>query len=784
MSMHYNFMIFNVNLQIGYQINSHITVFTVLDGKAVLEFEEDQIELRKGELYVMNFGKLYKIDANNDTIIAELRIEYDELLKSTGKKRLKFGCNTRKDTAKSHYQLKKTFSQLLRLYVIGERKFEELSYYYKFISILLNEYMLYSKDSGEEFEEDRMNQIRLYLHTHFKEKITLNDICSRFYISTSTFVRNFKKQNDMSMIQYLNEIRIQAAKQLLLESNNSVTDVALEVGFADASTFIKTFKKTTGISPLKFKQRIVDRDNQMVKNQELIKIVEKTFSIEIDRSQDDVAHKIYRRSEVHYHPEMMYDKPMIQAVGIQEAAVLLNTHYQQSLIKMRNLMGLKYVRIPFLLSKTMLNNNTRSLNFDQIDIVLDFIVENKMIPIIELSGRHQRIQYQSTMLAVEETSKYDHIHQEFESVISLFLDHVFYRFAGDYGRLTEWIWEFQFTRNTKDLDEYLRHFEIVRDKISQWGGQYRLGGYGIDLYDWDENEISLLAQHSFSPDFFSVNSYPYFCSKKEGRIQYLQQVIDPHYLHDEMIKLHKALKNYGYDHTPVYVTQWNSSLAKGNTINDSYVKASMTVKMIVSLLGLADLFVYDTLQDIKPEILQEEMVLFGGKGLISKDGLIKSVFNAIASLSCLDQKIMVCSDHLIFSALKKNHFVGICMNQKNFNISYYQKSEKDIKEEDIPYFFDDQDVLEQEICISDLANGTYRIRLAVISEERSIATRLRKMCNHVYLDLEDLQFLKKENTFDIQLIEKNVSEGNLEFSIIVKPNETVLINVFPVCLNN
>lgn len=788
MKIQYDLKIYNGTPQVDYQITTHITVFSVLEGKASFKFEEDKVELRKGELYVMNFGKLYRIHANADTVIAELKINYDELSKSAGKKGLKFNCDTLRDVSKSHYQLKKAFSQFLRLYVIGDRKFEEWSYFYKFLSILMNEYIRYSIDDGKGLEENRMNQVRLYLHTHYKEKITLEDLCSRFYLSTSTLVRNFKRQNNKSIIQYLNEIRIQAAKQLLLEKENSVTYVAMEVGFSDSAMFIKTFKKITGISPLKFKQKIETRDNQIIENQELIKMVEKTFLIESANSHGDSGRNVYRKNEIYHYNDMIFDKPIIQAVGVQDSNVLLNSQYQQSLLQMHKLMGLKYVRIPFILSKEMISENKDqdvSYDFSKVDIILDFILENKMIPIIELSGRRKIVRSHDVMLGLEEVSEYSYSDKVYKSLVTFFIKHVYYRFAGDYGRLAEWIWEFQYERNKYTLEDYVSKFNDFSNEVHKWGKNHRFGGYGIDIYNWDEKEIAELAKYSFLPDFISVNIYPYRCKLKEGGLYYLEQSVDPFYLQNEMTKLKNILDStYGLSEIPLYVTQWDTSLEDCNVVNDSYVKASMATTMVANLMGLADLFVYDELQDIKSTGLKNEIVLFGGRGLFSKDGVKKPVFNAMAGLSCLGQKMMLCSDNLFFSSLRMNHLVGICLNQKSFNMSYYQKPEKNIKEEDINYFYDDQDILEQEICISDIANGIYRIRLAIISEERSILTQLRKMCNHIYLDVEDLQFLRRENSFDIQLIEKKTNKGCLEFSITVKPNEMVLINVFPVQLDD
>ena len=785
MELNYDIKIYRGVSHMEYQICSHVAVFSVLEGKAILKFEEEKIELRKGEIYVVNFGKLFKVYTPSSAVLAELEVDYVDLLKSSDKKNLKFYCDTSNDISKSHYQLKKFFSKLLYLHVIGGKQFEEWSFFYRFISILITQYTRYSTNDLNHLEDDKINQVCIYLHTHYKEKISLEDICNQFYFSTSTLTRNFKKQTNKSIIQYLNEIRIQSAKQLLLEKKNSVTDVALEVGFSDAATFIKTFKKIIGISPLKFRQKILMGDNyHEIENDELVKMVEETFLIEYDNSLLDDESKIYRKNDINTYHVIPYDKVWTQAIGIQKAAVLLDSRYQQKLLHMHKLMRFQYIRIPFILSKEMIDGKDNHYNFNKIDLILDFLIENQIIPFIELSGRHMRVVLHEVDLAVEEINEYDYSDKELKKIMIAFMNHIFYRYGGIYGRLSEWIWEFQYDRTSSHLDKYLSKFKYMSDEVHKWGRDYQIGGYGIDIYDWNDKELASLAKQSFQPDFFSVNVYPYRCRLKKGNIKYLERIMDPVYLQNEMKKLNEAVKMYNYSHIPIYVTQWNTTLEDCNVMNDSYIKSSMVMTFVDYLTKMAQLFIYDTASDIKPIESKVDNELYGGKGLISQRGLEKSVFGTMVGLASLGTQILYFGHHLIFSYLKPGHLIGICYNRKNFNMSYYQKSEYSIKEEDINNVFDDQDILEQQISISYLLNGIYRIRLKFINEGSSILTRLKKINNQVYLDGEDIQFLKGQRYFDVQLKERIVINNHLELKVSVKPNEIVIIEVFPIQLDD
>ena len=68
--------------------------------------------------------------------------------------------------------------------------------------------------------------------------------------------RAMKKSTRDSLIAYINDLRIEKAKPLLLHSDSSVTEIALEVGFNNTSYFIKKFRQATGMSPHKFRRNL------------------------------------------------------------------------------------------------------------------------------------------------------------------------------------------------------------------------------------------------------------------------------------------------------------------------------------------------------------------------------------------------------------------------------------------------------------------------------------------------------------------------------------------------
>lgn len=92
-----------------------------------------------------------------------------------------------------------------------------------------------------------------YLEKHYNEPITLNDVAEKLYISTYYLSRMFKKELNKNFVDYLNEIRINRAKELLLDVRYKTYEVADAIGISDPHYFSKLFKKYVGMTPTEYK---------------------------------------------------------------------------------------------------------------------------------------------------------------------------------------------------------------------------------------------------------------------------------------------------------------------------------------------------------------------------------------------------------------------------------------------------------------------------------------------------------------------------------------------------
>jgi len=101
---------------------------------------------------------------------------------------------------------------------------------------------------------DLISKAVSYVKTNYMRKLTLSEVTAYVFLSPSYFSKIFKEEMNYYFNDYLNHVRIEKSKVLLLTERISLVDIASNVGFYDQSYFNKVFKKVTGVTPKKFKE--------------------------------------------------------------------------------------------------------------------------------------------------------------------------------------------------------------------------------------------------------------------------------------------------------------------------------------------------------------------------------------------------------------------------------------------------------------------------------------------------------------------------------------------------
>ncbi|WP_163101967.1 response regulator transcription factor [Peribacillus alkalitolerans] len=102
-------------------------------------------------------------------------------------------------------------------------------------------------------EKNHMQKIEEYLKLHYQQDINLQDIADRFFLNKEYISRKFKQAFNETLTDYLTNIRIEKAKELLQNPNLKIYEIAYQIGYQNEKYFSKVFKKLMGITPNEYR---------------------------------------------------------------------------------------------------------------------------------------------------------------------------------------------------------------------------------------------------------------------------------------------------------------------------------------------------------------------------------------------------------------------------------------------------------------------------------------------------------------------------------------------------
>ena len=115
--------------------------------------------------------------------------------------------------------------------------------------------MMILRDQSEMPEgEQFLNQIIQYIDRHYNERITLEQLAQRIHISKSYLTRRFRQFTGETVVTYINKLRLQYARERLINTDLNISEIAWDVGFESPKYFHRVFKKETGLSPAEFRR--------------------------------------------------------------------------------------------------------------------------------------------------------------------------------------------------------------------------------------------------------------------------------------------------------------------------------------------------------------------------------------------------------------------------------------------------------------------------------------------------------------------------------------------------
>jgi transcriptional regulator GlxA family with amidase domain len=107
----------------------------------------------------------------------------------------------------------------------------------------------------KEHEDAEILKAQIFIEDNFQDKISVDGLAEKFAIGRRSFERRFKKATNNSVIEYIQRIKIEAAKRNLEISRKNINEVMFKVGYTDTKAFRTVFKKITGLTPIEYRNK-------------------------------------------------------------------------------------------------------------------------------------------------------------------------------------------------------------------------------------------------------------------------------------------------------------------------------------------------------------------------------------------------------------------------------------------------------------------------------------------------------------------------------------------------
>ena len=255
------------SFQIPVHWHDEFEIIYVRSGFLTVSISGESYIGKTGEAFVVSPGNLHLMGSQTGTVdyytflfpLKYISFRTDDMLDEKLLEPLNSGhlmiCPRVKDTAKELCE------QLVETYMAKNKKIEsEITAQIKTKRILL-QFILEMWEKGFVIENDKSGRNTVekemisYIQQNFKEKISLKEFGELFHLSEKYISRYFKEHFHITLSQYITHLRLEYAKQLLQDTDTPVTEIAMQSGYQNVSYFIRSFKKTYGVSPLKYRKK-------------------------------------------------------------------------------------------------------------------------------------------------------------------------------------------------------------------------------------------------------------------------------------------------------------------------------------------------------------------------------------------------------------------------------------------------------------------------------------------------------------------------------------------------
>mgnify|MGYP002713023222 CR=1 FL=1 len=103
--------------------------------------------------------------------------------------------------------------------------------------------------------DEEVKKAQEYIESNVEEKLTVDELAEKVAVGRRSLERRFKKATNNSVLEYMQRVKVEAAKRSFETSRKNINEVMFDVGYSDTKAFRTTFKKVTGLTPIEYRNK-------------------------------------------------------------------------------------------------------------------------------------------------------------------------------------------------------------------------------------------------------------------------------------------------------------------------------------------------------------------------------------------------------------------------------------------------------------------------------------------------------------------------------------------------
>ena len=237
--------------------HTSIEIFAVMEGHLEFFMNKEEYPLKAGEQLIINSNEIHSIHAaeRNKTVVLQIPLKQFENY-FTAQRFIRF----RSQDAEADGKLASLIKKLYKVYTARDTgyKFGTMSLFYEIMYMLVKNYRLteaHEKEIRHSRKLDTLSKITTYMREHYKEDLKLSDLAATFGYSDAYLSRMFQKYAKINYKTYLQDIRMAYAYRDLMNTDRTISQIALDNGFCSSRGFSGEFQKRYGILPSEMRKQ-------------------------------------------------------------------------------------------------------------------------------------------------------------------------------------------------------------------------------------------------------------------------------------------------------------------------------------------------------------------------------------------------------------------------------------------------------------------------------------------------------------------------------------------------